>query len=92
MWTSKISILTGTTINTNGVTTNNKTYDYDDEAVMTMKTFDEILTEKGYHAEYYGKWHVLTSHSEVYKNQINMLKMVNICLNMEARVICTKII
>ena len=35
---------------------------------MTMKTFDEILTEKGYHAEYYGKWHVLTSHSEVYKN------------------------
>ena len=67
------------------VTTNNKTYDYDDEPVMTMKTFDEILTEKGYHAEYYGKWHVLTSHSEVYKNQINMLKMVNICLNMEAQ-------
>ena len=39
-----------------------------DAPVMTMKTFDEILTEKGYHAEYYGKWHVLTSHSEVYKN------------------------
>ena len=66
---ARSSILTGTTINTNGVTTNNKTYDYDDEAVMTMKTFDEILTEKGYHAEYYGKWHALTSHAAIYKNQ-----------------------
>jgi arylsulfatase A-like enzyme len=66
---ARSSILTGTTINTNGVTANNKTYNCDDEAVMTMKTFDEILTEKGYHAEYYGKWHSLTSHAAVYKNQ-----------------------
>ena len=62
-------ILTGTTINTNGVTDNDKTYYYDKEPVMAMKTFDEILTEKGYHAEYYGKWHVLTSHAVVYKNE-----------------------
>ena len=62
-------ILTGTTINTNKVTTNKKTYYYDKEPVMTMKTFDEILTEKGYHAEYYGKWHVLTSKAKVYKNE-----------------------
>ena len=66
---ARSSILTGTTINTNGVNTNKKTYYYDDEAVMTMKTFDEILTEKGYHAEYYGKWHALTSHAAIYKNQ-----------------------
>ena len=65
---ARSSILTGTTMNTHQVTTNDKTYDYNDTPVMTMKTFDEILTEKGYHAEYYGKWHVLTSHSEVYKN------------------------
>lgn len=62
-------ILTGTTINTNRVTTNAKTYNYDVEPVMTMKTFDEILSEKGYHAEYYGKWHVLSSHAKVYKNE-----------------------
>lgn len=62
-------ILTGTTINTNNVTTNKKTYYYDEEPVMTMKTFDEILTDKGYHAEYYGKWHVLTSHADIYKNK-----------------------
>ena len=61
-------ILTGTTIGTNGVTTNDKTYYYKDEPVMAMKTFDEILTENGYHCEYYGKWHVLASHAAVYKN------------------------
>jgi len=66
---ARSSILTGTTVNTHGVNTNDKTYYYDDTPVMTMKTFDEILTEKGYHAEYYGKWHVLTSHSTVYKNE-----------------------
>ena len=66
---ARSSILTGTTINTNGVNTNKKTYNFNDTAVMTMKTFDEILTEKGYHAEYYGKWHALTSHAATYKNQ-----------------------
>ena len=66
---ARACILTGTTINTNKVTTNKKTYNYDNTPVMTMKTFDEILTEKGYHAEYYGKWHVLTSHADVYKNK-----------------------
>ena len=71
---ARSSILTGTTMNTHQVTTNNKTYNYNDAPVMTMKTFDEILTEKGYHAEYYGKWHVLTTHSEVYKNQIKYAK------------------
>ena len=35
-----------------------------------MPTFDEILTGKGYHCEYYGKWHSLTSHAEVYKNPV----------------------
>lgn len=71
---ARSSILTGTTVNTHGVNTNDKTYYYDDTPVMTMKTFDEILTEKGYHAEYYGKWHVLTSHSVVYKNEKKFAK------------------
>jgi arylsulfatase A-like enzyme len=66
---ARASILTGTTINTHGVNTNDKTYYYDDTPVMTTRTFDEILTDKGYHAEYFGKWHVLTSHSSVYKNE-----------------------
>lgn len=65
---ARSSILTGHTVENTGVNTNDKTYNYDEEIVMSMPTFDEILTENGYHCEYYGKWHVLTSHSEIYKN------------------------
>jgi len=39
-----------------------------------MPTFDEILTQKGYHCEYFGKWHVLSSHAEIYKNPIQLAK------------------
>lgn len=71
---ARACILTGTTINTNGVTTNDKTYYYNTEPVMTMKTFDEILSEKGYHTLYFGKWHVLTNHAKVYKNNKKFAK------------------
>ena len=65
---ARSSILTGCTVESTGVTTNDKTYYYDEEPVMTMPTFDEILTEQGYHCEYYGKWHSMTWHTEIYKN------------------------
>ncbi|MEX2371067.1 MAG: sulfatase-like hydrolase/transferase [Bacteroidales bacterium] len=65
---ARASILTGHTVEKTGVNTNNKSYAYDEEVVMAMPTFDEILTENGYHSEYYGKWHVLSSHAQVYKN------------------------
>lgn len=65
---ARSSILTGFTVENTGVNTNGKTYFYDEEEVMTSPTFDEILTENGYHCEYYGKWHSLTSHTEIYKN------------------------
>lgn len=65
---ARSSILTGSTVETTGVNTNGKTYYYDEEVVMDMPTFDELLAAEGYHCEYYGKWHSLTSHAEVYKN------------------------
>lgn len=65
---ARSSILTGMTVESTGVNSNARTYSYNDSPVMTSKTFDEILTEKGYHCEYYGKWHVLTSKGDVYKN------------------------
>lgn len=65
---ARSSILTGHTVENTGVNTNAKTYYYDEEPVMTQPTFDEILAEQGYHCEYYGKWHSLTSHTEVYQN------------------------
>lgn len=61
-------ILTGTTAENTGVKTNSQTFDHKQDGLMAMPTFDQILTSKGYHCEYFGKWHVLSSHAEVYKN------------------------
>jgi len=69
---ARSSILTGHTIENTGVNSNSKTYYYDEEPVMEMPTFDEILSDSGYHCEYYGKWHVLSSHAEIYKNPIQV--------------------
>lgn len=65
---ARSAILTGMTVESTGVNTNDKTYFYDKEPVMTSPTFDEILTKNGYHCEYYGKWHVMTNHAEIYRN------------------------
>lgn len=65
---ARSSILTGHTVENTGVNTNDKTYYYEEEGLMTMPSFDMILAENGYHCEYYGKWHVVTSHAAVYKN------------------------
>lgn len=67
---SRSSMLTGTRIETNGVTSNTETYDYSEKEVMTMPTFDEILAQNGYNCEYYGKWHAMSSHAGVYKNPV----------------------
>jgi arylsulfatase A-like enzyme len=65
---ARSSILTGKTVENTGVNTNEKTYYYNNEVVMNSPTFDEILTDKGYSCEYYGKWHVISSHADIYKN------------------------
>ncbi|MBN2639521.1 MAG: sulfatase-like hydrolase/transferase [Bacteroidales bacterium] len=61
-------MLTGCRVESTGVNSNAQTYDYHDTPVMEMPTFDEILAQNGYHCEYYGKWHALTSHADVYQN------------------------
>jgi arylsulfatase A-like enzyme len=65
---ARSSILTGHTVENTGMKTNAKAYHYKEEGLMTMPTFDEILTENGYHCEYYGKWHSQSSHTAIYKN------------------------
>ena len=65
---ARSSILTGTTVENNGMKTNERAYGYRQEGLMEMPTFDEILAGKGYHCEYYGKWHTQSSHANVYKN------------------------
>ncbi len=65
---ARSSILTGHTVENTGMKTNDRAYFHKEEGLMTMPTFDEILTKEGYHCEYYGKWHTQSSHAEVYKN------------------------
>lgn len=67
---ARSSMLTGSTVESTGVYSNDQTYYYDGEGIMDMPTFDEILADNGYHCEYYGKWHALSSHAEVYENPI----------------------
>ncbi len=65
---ARSSILTGRTVENTGMKTNDLAYYYKEDGLMTMPTFDEILTENGYHCEYYGKWHSQTSHTSIYRN------------------------
>ena len=65
---ARSSILTGRTVENTGMRRNDRAYFYDEEEVMTMPTFDEVLSENGYHCEYYGKWHSQSSHTSIYKN------------------------
>jgi len=67
---ARSSILTGTTVENNGMKTNDRAYYYEEKGLMSMPTFDEILSDNGYHCEYYGKWHSQTSHTEIYKNPV----------------------
>jgi arylsulfatase A-like enzyme len=69
---ARSSILTGFAVENTGVYSNDQTYFYSDTEVMSMPTFDEILAEKGYRCEYYGKWHALSSHAEIYENPVQI--------------------
>ena len=59
-------ILTGHTVENNGIRTNSIWRDEPDLELMTMPTFDEILHEHGYTCEYYGKWHCPEGPTRVY--------------------------
>jgi len=65
---ARSSILTGHTVENTGVRTNGMTYYYEEEGLMTMPTFDEILAANGYRCEYYGKWHSQSTHTDIYQN------------------------
>ena len=67
---ARSSVLTGCTVEKTRMRTNSLAYHPKERGLMTMPTFDEILTGEGYHCEYYGKWHSLTSHTNIYKNPL----------------------
>jgi arylsulfatase A-like enzyme len=63
---ARSSILTGHTVENTGMKTNDRAYYLEEEGLMTMPTFDEILADKGYHCEYYGKWYSKSAHTDIY--------------------------
>jgi len=74
---ARSSVLTGHTVENTRMRTNGLAYHPKEKGLMTMPTFDEILTGEGYHCEYYGKWHSLTSHTNIYKNPLRAAKNGN---------------
>ncbi len=71
---ARTSILTGHTAENTGITNNTAYFDADPNA-MSMPTFDEILTQYGYRAEYYGKWHTSSFRApKVYQNPVQYAK------------------
>lgn len=71
---ARSSILTGHTVENTKMKTNDRAYYPEEKGLMTMPTFDEILTDEGYHCEYYGKWHSKSSHTDIYKNPVKAAK------------------
>ncbi len=67
---ARSSVLTGHTVENTAMKTNELAYYVQQEGLMTMPTFDEILSDQGYHCEYYGKWHSQSSHTDIYKNPV----------------------
>ena len=69
---ARATILTGHTIENNGVRTNSIWKDEPDLELMTMPTFDEILYENGYTCEYFGKWHCPAAPTAIYSEFVTL--------------------
>jgi len=65
-------MLSGFTVENNGVRTNSIWRDEPDLDLMPMPTFDEILFENGYTCEYFGKWHCPEEPTKVYSEFVTL--------------------
>lgn len=65
---ARASILTGCTVENHGILTNELSTSSKKDGRMLMPTYDELLSQNGYHCEYYGKWHSPEFHTAVYRN------------------------
>jgi len=64
---ARATILTGRTVANHGVGTNALSRVRRDSGVCPMKTFDELLADRGYHCEYHGKWHMPIHRTDCYR-------------------------
>jgi len=69
---ARMAMLTGTSIDSNGVIKNENARDENitpDSLCHTVRTYDEVLIENGYRGEYYGKWHSPAVRALAYDNR-----------------------
>ncbi|MBD3174032.1 MAG: sulfatase-like hydrolase/transferase [Armatimonadia bacterium] len=64
---ARSSLMTGRTVENTGVRTNMDAYEADR---IPMATYDEILSDRGYATEYYGKWHAPLGRALKYDNAV----------------------
>ncbi|MBT3374577.1 MAG: sulfatase-like hydrolase/transferase [Lentisphaerae bacterium] len=64
---ARATILTGRTVAHHGVRSNGLAHVEEDSGVCPMKTFDELLTDRGYRCEYHGKWHMPIHRTACYR-------------------------
>jgi len=64
---ARSSILTGRTIFNVKVLGNG---DIDNDDIPHIPTFDQVLSDNGYHTEYYGKWHAPYQFALKYNNEV----------------------
>lgn len=69
---ARAAMFTGMCVANNGVITNRKAYLPEEDGIMPMKTYDEILKDNGYECEYYGKWHSPIFRAKCYNNPVTM--------------------
>lgn len=75
---ARSSILTGRTIFNVKVLGNG---DIDNDDIPNIPTFDQVLSDNGYHTEYYGKWHAPYKFTSKYDNVVsptNKSKFTNV--------------
>jgi len=80
---ARSAILTGHTIFNVKVLGNG---DIDNDDIPHIPTFDQILSDNGYHTEYYGKWHVPYQFASKYSNAVrptNKSKFTNVQSNVD---------
>lgn len=68
----RASMHTGRSLRNTGVRRNDdaaETVLAEDAPIRHLKTYDEILTERGYIAEYHGKWHMPPTRAHAYRNR-----------------------
>lgn len=80
---ARSAILTGRTIFNVKVLGNG---DIDNDDIPQIPTFDQILSDNGYHTEYYGKWHAPYQFASKYNNVVRTTgksKMTNVPSNVD---------